>query len=443
MGDKPKYMVCDFSRDGCLKFLSSPDAAMNWRSNDLELLSRYAKHLLPTILPEYRKKKTDFIRVEGLGGEATVVRAFDKICQRETVFKIAFPDANLKGTRTVYQDENPTKTRVEHFNIIRERFIRGGAQIAGALSDVINRKFGIIPQIRTACDFPVYVEMEYLDGVHPLRYFEKRDFRERFDFFYRLLVFVGIIHSYKIIHRDFKPSNLLVIETDDGRVPAILDWTFAKQTNFEDDEDVDFGLTQQSNMNFHIHSPCFSSPRLIEGGGENADFQDDIYSLGQIMYCLFTSTLPKTLKDFNTRENAVRLGDRILPETKLPVGSIPIYKRATHIDEVQRYKTISEFLIDLEAFAGSVGVSFPAINVPDIVQENNFDEFVGTRTKSTPKEEVEKEYILERRNPKTIVIDLSSIADERSREMVRDVVEIAIMASRNHVTILDERHKKR
>lgn len=436
MVENKKIMaVCDFSRDGCLKFLSSPEAAQDWRNNNLELINRHAKHLLPAILPEYRKKKTEFLGVEGLGGESTVVRAFDKICQRETTFKVAFPDANLKGTRTVYHEESIKKTRVEHFNIIRERFIRGGAQIAGALADIINRKYGIIPQIRTACDFPVFVEMEFLEGQHPLRYYHKKDFRERFEFFYRLLVFVGIVHSYKIIHRDFKPSNVLVIETDEWNIPAILDWTFAKQMNVETEDDVQFGLTQQSNMNFHIHSPCFSSPRLIDGGGENADYQDDIYSLGQMMYCLFTGTLPKSLKDFITRETPVRLGDRVLPASPLPPDFIEIYKRATHIDEVQRFKTVSEFLVALEGFASKINISPPAVNIPEFVQDG-FQEFVGTQSKSTPKtEETEKHYKLERRNPKTVIIDLGAIADEKSRKMVADVVEIAIAATRYNVIL--------
>lgn len=437
MDNKPLISVCDFSRDGCLKFLSSIEAAKQWRAGELDFINRHAEKLLPEFLPEYRKKKTDFVKVDGLGGEAVVIRGFDKICQRETIFKVAFPDANLKGIRTVYQGENPRRSTVEHFNIVRERYIRGGAQICGALSDIINRKYGVIPQVRTACDFPVYVEMEFLEGFYPLTYYKDKDFREVFNFFYRLLVLVSIVHSYQIIHRDFKPSNIMVLETEDGCLPAILDWTFSKQMNFNSSDDETMGLTQSSNMNFHIHSPCFSSPRLIEGDSENADFQDDIYSLGQIMYCLFTGTRPRTLKDFITREKPILAANGVaLPATKLPAGSVEIYKKATALDENERYKTVSDFILDLEKFAYEINIDFPQVDVPGIISNNEgFDEFEGTRSKQTPKKSIE--YRVEEPTRKTLIVDLSKITDEQSREMVKNIVQIAVLSSKNNV-IIDE-----
>jgi len=435
--------VFDLSRDGCLKFLSSTHAAQHWKANQLSYIKKHAEHLIKEILPDFRKNKTDFVSVEGLGGEAVLIRSFDKLCQRETIFKIAFPDANLQGTRTVYQAENPRNTRVEHFNIIRERFIRGGAQIAGALSDMINRKYGCIPHIRTACDFPVYVEMELLDGKNPLHYYNKLEFHQIFEYFYRLLVLVSVVHSFHVIHRDFKPSNLLVIEDEDGLKPAILDWTFAKQMNVNGEETGICDLTQASNMNFHIHSPCFSSPRLIEGGGEHADYQDDIYSLGQIMYCLFTRTLPKNLKDFITRVTPKEVNGMLLPSTALPEEVIEIYRKATHIDEAQRYKTVNDFLVDLEGFAGKIDIVFPPIYVPDLYQKTpKLEEFTGTLnvekqtpTKKTDRAKTQPIRVETKVKRKLAVIDLSQIENETARKIVKNIVKIAIKASKYNIVL--------
>lgn len=444
-GNFPKIAVCDFSLDGCLKYLSSSKAAKEWRVGELDLINRYAEKLLPEILPEYRKTKTDFVKVEGLGGEAVVIRGFDLICQRETIFKIAFPDANLTGVRTVYQGQNPLKTKVEHFNIVRERYIRGGAQIAGALADIINRKYGFIAHIRTACDFPVYIEMEFLDGYYPLSYYKEKDFRQRFEFFYRLLVLVSLIHSYQIIHRDFKPSNVLVVPTDEGDFPAILDWTFAKQMNVTNERGELVGLTQSSNMNFHIHSPCFSSPRLIEGGGEDADYQDDIFSLGRIMYCLFSNTRPNSVKEFITRTSPVNLGSEVLPATKLPVDAIEIYQKATHVDEAQRYKTVSEFIVDLEHFADTINIDYPRVNVPELIENNDgFDAFAGTHHENVPKsEDGELKYQTSQEKKTTVLIDLNTINDETARQMVKNIIEISVMTNKHNVVILDEKDIKK
>ena len=424
--------VSEFSRDSCLEFLSSATTANNWKSRKLSKINLYAKHLLPAILPEYRKKKTDFHSVVGLGGEAVVILAFDRICQRPTVFKIAFPDANLKGVRNVYH-EKPGKTTVEHFNVIRERFIRGGAQIAGALSDTINRKHGVIPQIRSACDFPVFVEMEYLEGAFPISFFKEKTFSERFVFFYRLLCFVEIVHSYKIIHRDLKPTNILVLDTEEGFLPSILDWTFSKQMNFEDEKEPVLDLTRQSNMNFHIHSPCFSSPRLINGDAENADYQDDIYSLGQLMYCILTSTIPRGLKDFNTREKEAYVREKVFPVSELTPDIIEIYKKSTHIDEEQRYKIISEYLLDLRAFAAKMNIALPEIDQPTIEDalENTFDKFEGPNETHVNNTKEEKERI------EKLIVDLTSFESEKAREMIRNLTILAKLASKYEIDFLE------
>ena len=397
---------CEFSLKGLLEDLSGPDSAKDWREDNLEYLNLYCEKLLPLILPEQRKKHILFSSIEGLGGEAVVIKAFDNICHRDTIFKVAFPGANMAGKKSTYRDA-PNKTRVEYFNVIRERFVRGGAQIAGALSDYINRKYGIIPQIRGASVKPVYIEMEYLQGEFPIGYFREKDFPEKFDFFYRLLVFVGIVHGLKIIHRDIKPSNILVIDTEDGSIPAILDWTFAKQMNFDsEEEDVYFDLTQQSNMNFHIHSPCFSSPRLISGGGLDADYQDDIYSLGQLMYCLFTGDLPREIKDFNKRKEQIKLGSKVLPASPLCPELLDIYIKSTHVNEEFRYKTINEFIVDLETFAGKININTPIINVPEIISPTEeLEEFIGiTESKNETKEEIVSELV-----GKTLVISVSNV----------------------------------
>ena len=84
-------------------------------------------------------------------------------------------------------------------------------------------------------------------------------------------------HDRGVVHRDFKPSNVLVTDAGD---PKVMDFGLAK-------------LTQSSIATVEgslLGSPAYMSPE--QAMGKTADERSDIYALGVTLYQLLTGRLP-------------------------------------------------------------------------------------------------------------------------------------------------------
>jgi len=90
---------------------------------------------------------------------------------------------------------------------------------------------------------------------------------------------LGYAHDQGIVHRDFKPSNVLL--TEDG-VPKVTDFGLAKIARSST-------LTQEGAI---LGSPLYMSPE--QAAGKAADARSDIYALGITLYELLTGQTPFT-----------------------------------------------------------------------------------------------------------------------------------------------------
>ena len=93
-----------------------------------------------------------------------------------------------------------------------------------------------------------------------------------------------VAHHCQVIHRDLKPANVLVNKKG---VLKIVDFGLASAVSQEDSR-----VTRSGAM---VGTPAYMSPEQIRG--EELDPRTDIYSLGIIMYEVFTGKLPYTGKD--------------------------------------------------------------------------------------------------------------------------------------------------
>jgi len=84
-------------------------------------------------------------------------------------------------------------------------------------------------------------------------------------------------HSHKIVHRDIKPHNIIL--TNDGRI-KVTDFGIARAVSSST-------LTQTG---FVLGSVHYSSPEQVSGGQISG--ASDLYSLGVVMYEMFTGRLP-------------------------------------------------------------------------------------------------------------------------------------------------------
>ena len=94
-------------------------------------------------------------------------------------------------------------------------------------------------------------------------------------------------HQKGIIHRDIKPTNVLVTMHDDKPVPKVIDFGVAKATNVRLTERTLF--TRFGQM---VGTPLYMSPEQAEMSGLDIDTRSDIYSLGVLLYELLTGTTP-------------------------------------------------------------------------------------------------------------------------------------------------------
>ena len=96
-------------------------------------------------------------------------------------------------------------------------------------------------------------------------------------------------HQKGIIHRDIKPTNVLVTLQDDEAVPKVIDFGVAKA--------IDQRLTERTlftHLGVILGTPEYMSPEQAEFDAADIDTRADIYSLGVLLYELLTGTTPLT-----------------------------------------------------------------------------------------------------------------------------------------------------
>jgi serine/threonine-protein kinase len=159
---------------------------------------------------------------------------------------------------------------------IRKRFFRE-AELAGNLQH---------PNITTIYDFGVedgvpYIVLEFLTGEdldRKIKRGEDLPLKEKVRILTEVCKGLHYAHEGNIIHRDIKPANIRIQE--DGSV-KIMDFGIAKSLHLESH------LTQTG---MTLGTAAFLAPEQIRG--ERLDRRTDIFSLGVLMYNLFTYRKP-------------------------------------------------------------------------------------------------------------------------------------------------------
>ena len=151
-------------------------------------------------------------------------------------------------------------------------------------------------------------------------------------------------HRQGVLHRDLRPSNVLV--TDNGMLKV-----------------ADFGTSRFLEIAAHgttvIGSPPYMAPEQFHG---KAVFASDLYSLGVTMYQMFTGVLPYDTPSPADLDRLMR-GDLLTPprlkNPKIPKAINDIIMKAMAPDIHARYQRASDLLDDVLA-AGANGARRPA-----------------------------------------------------------------------------------
>jgi eukaryotic-like serine/threonine-protein kinase len=125
-----------------------------------------------------------------------------------------------------------------------------------------------------------YITMEYIDGVNLEQWVRLRsaiDINEGVRLAIDIANGLASAHALGIIHRDIKPQNILL---KDASIPKILDFGIAQGVEGD----------HMTTAGFVMGSPKYMSPEQIQG--QPLDVRSDVYSLGVVMYFLFTGREP-------------------------------------------------------------------------------------------------------------------------------------------------------
>src|SRR5204862_4315392 len=94
-------------------------------------------------------------------------------------------------------------------------------------------------------------------------------------------------HQQGMIHRDVKPSNVLVTVHDTTPVVKMIDFGVAKAVGqVLPDTTLFTGFAQM------VGTPLYMSPEQAGQSGLDIDTRSDIYTLGVLLYELLTGTTP-------------------------------------------------------------------------------------------------------------------------------------------------------
>ncbi|GAF87301.1 unnamed protein product, partial [marine sediment metagenome] len=164
-----------------------------------------------------------------------------------------------------------------------------------------------------------YFVMELVKGVSITDYCDRNKLstRERIDLFIPVCNAVQHAHQKGIIHRDIKPTNVMVTLHDGTPVPKVIDFGIAKATNQQLTEKTLF--TRYAQM---IGTPAYMSPEQAEFSELDIDTRTDIYSLGVLLYELLTGATPfseEQLREagYLEMQRIIREEEPLKPSTKL------------------------------------------------------------------------------------------------------------------------------
>ncbi len=261
----------------------------------------------------------------GIGGMAVVYKAYDNVENRTVAIKILRKEfATNEDFLRRFKNESKAISLLSHPNIVK----------------IYDVSFGDLIQ---------YIVMEHIEGITLKEYIEREGSLSWKDaVYYTIQILRGLQHAHDrgIVHRDVKPQNIMLLP--DGTI-KVTDFGIARFARSE----------QKTITDKAIGSVHYISPE--QARGEVTDERTDIYSVGVMLYEMLTGRLP-----FQA-DSAVSVAIMQLQrEPELPTeinGSIPlgaeqITMHAMQKNTVNRYKSSSEMLCDLEKFKKDPSITF-------------------------------------------------------------------------------------
>lgn len=269
------------------------------------------------------------LSVIGHGGMGVVYKARHELMEREVAIKILKADL-ITDSMSVkrFQQEARAACKLKHPNVI-------------TLFD-----FGVSP----ATGQP-YLVMDYLKGIS-LADVIKKDGHIGVDRTVRIFLqacrALEHAHNQGVIHRDLKPGNIMLTETDDEKdFVKVVDFGVAKLIGPGAEEEAQ-RLTQTGEV---CGSPVYMSPEQCMG--QTLDPRSDIYSMGVVIYETLTGKLPilgKTMVDTMSKHISEMAPsfNTVRPDLYIPERVEGVVFKALAKDPGERQQSMAELERELE-----------------------------------------------------------------------------------------------
>ena len=274
----------------------------------------------------------------GEGGMGDVYLGEHTSIGRKVAIKVLRPElASNNEIRNRFKNEASVMAHLQHPGIV-------------ALHDYLEQDDGL------------YLIMEYVEGIEftdllksltePLSIDRAKDIMKK------VLSAFAYAHKNKIVHRDVKPSNILLTKDDEVKV---LDFGIAKLIG-----GAGFNLTKTGTQ---VGTVYYMSPEQVKA--KELDQRSDIYSLGITFYELLAGFCP-----YKGTTSEYEVYDKIVREPLLPLTETlgeqyaqvwGVIKKATEKGVDDRFQNCDEFIAALDA-----GVSKPKIEKAVVQDEKEF-----------------------------------------------------------------------
>ncbi|MDQ1348192.1 MAG: eukaryotic-like serine/threonine-protein kinase, partial [Acidobacteriota bacterium] len=174
-----------------------------------------------------------------------------------------------------------------------------------------------------AADGTPYLALEYVEGVPIDRFCAEAGLTlpAKLAIFLKMCDAVAYAHAHLVVHRDLKPTNVLV--TREGEV-KLLDFGIAKLL-----EEDDLGLTRSVD---HLLTPRYAAPEQIEG--RPATTATDVHALGLLLFELLTGERPFGVQTTSALSLAREIVERQPERPSQLARGLRAHSAARDLDEI-------------------------------------------------------------------------------------------------------------
>lgn len=256
----------------------------------------------------------------GRGGMSDVYRGMDVVLQRQVAIKILTDRS--EDLRKRFLREAQSMARLNHTNIVG---VYDAAQNDGVSYIVMELVQGRTLATISPSELTVHTALRYILD---------------------LLEALAFAHENNVVHRDVKPANIMVLSS--GAI-KVMDFGLSRRTS---------EMSSVTNAGEIVGTIAYLSPERFLG--KIADARSDLYSVGVVMYEVFTGTVPfKNESDdlvavifahVNEPPAALRA---INPAVPAPIERIVL--RLLEKDPERRYASAREVIVDIRTLLGLNG----------------------------------------------------------------------------------------